>query len=109
MELQFAKESRTMKLSIKCNNLETEKKLIDKKADLLYFGIENFSCRFNNYINLETLKKIVEIKKDSKISVVLNNLYAEEEISMLEELLISLSKIGIDGLCFSGYAVLQIW
>ena len=54
--------------------------------------MENFSCRFNKYINLETLKKIVVIKKDSKISVVLNNLYAEEEISMLEELLISLSK-----------------
>lgn len=108
MELQFAKESRTMKISIKCDNLETAKKLIDKKADLLYFGIENFSCRFNNYINLETLKKIVEIKKDSKISVVLNNLYAEEEISMLEELLISLSKIGIDELCFHDYAVLQI-
>ena len=63
-ELQVAKDSRTMKISIKCDNLETAKKLIDKEADLLYFGIENFSCRFNNYINLETLKKIVEIKKD---------------------------------------------
>ena len=44
MELQFAKESRTMNISIKCDNLETAKKLIDKKAELLYFGIENFSC-----------------------------------------------------------------
>ena len=62
--------------------------------------MENFSCRFNKYINLETLKKIVVIKKDSKLSVVLSNLYAEEEISMLQELLISLSKICIDELCF---------
>ena len=36
-----------------------------------------------NYINLETLKKIVEIKKDSKISVVLNNLYADVDTQLL--------------------------
>ncbi|MGL5246451.1 MAG: U32 family peptidase [Mycoplasmoidaceae bacterium] len=97
-----------MKIAIKCDNLEIAKKLIDRKVDLLYFGIENFSCRFNKYINLEKLKKIVEIKKDSKISIVLNNLYSEEEIPMLEDLLLKLSKINIDELCFHDYAILQI-
>ncbi|MGL5591194.1 MAG: U32 family peptidase [Mycoplasmoidaceae bacterium] len=97
-----------MKIAIKCDDLEMAKKLIDRKADLLYFGINNFSCRFNKYIDLETLKKIVSIKKDSKISVVLNNLYSEEEIPMLENLLTNLSEIDIDELCFHDYAILQI-
>lgn len=97
-----------MKIAIKCDDLEIAKKLIDKKADLIYFGIENFSCRFNKYIDLETLEKIVEIKNESKISIVLNNLYSEEEIPMLEELLINLSKINIDELCFHDFAILQI-
>ena len=66
MELQFAKEGRAMQLSNKCDNRETAHQLIDKEADLLYLGIENFSCRFNNYINLETLKKNCWNKKRFK-------------------------------------------
>ena len=106
MELQFAKESRTMKISIKCDNLASAKKLIDKKADLLYFGTENDSCRFNNYINLETAKKLIDKKADLLYFGIENfscrfnnyiNLETLREFSTMDESLMEQSRVNDEG------------
>ncbi|MGL4647548.1 MAG: U32 family peptidase [Mycoplasmoidaceae bacterium] len=97
-----------MKIAVKCDNYAMAEKLISKGVDILYFGMKGFSCRFNNNIHLDELREIVKIKKDCQISIVLNNLYSENEIDQLEQFLIELAKINIDEICFHDYAVLQI-
>ncbi len=97
-----------MKLSVKCDSFNMAKKLIEKEVDIIYLGIEDFSCRFNDYVNIEEIKEIVKIKNKTKISILLNNLYSENEISNLEDLLINLSKINIDEICFHDYTILEI-
>lgn len=97
-----------IKLSVNCWSEELFYELLNTNVHKIIFGIKGYSCRFNNYINLEQLRRIVEHKQDKKISICLNNIYHENDVERLEKLLIELSKIEIDEIIFHDYAVPQI-
>lgn len=83
-------------------------RLDSKKVDYIVVGIKDFSCRFNNYFDLQTLERTKNNLKNSKLCVFLNNLYSEEEIQNLEELLIKLDSLKIDLIMFSDFAIPEI-
>lgn len=101
-------KKRLIELYVHCCNEELAYRLDEKKVDYIVIGIQNFSCRFNNYFDIETIKKTKQKLKNSKLCVFLNNLYSEFEINELEKLLQQLDEIKIDLVMFADFAIPQI-
>lgn len=101
-------KDRLIKLYVHSCNEDLAYRLDEKKVDYIVVGIKDFSCRFNNYFDLETLKRTKQNLKNSKLCVFLNDLYSEFKLDDLTQLLIELEKINIDLLMFSDFAIPQI-
>lgn len=107
MVLQSAQKN-NLKLSITCSNYDLAIKLIDLNIYQIVLGLKNFSCRFNNYLEVDEIKKIVLNKHNTKIAVCLNNIFFEQDIPNLKLVLIELSKLSIDSIIFHDFAVPQL-
>lgn len=97
-----------MEISVTCSNLNLAKKLDQLGVNNLIVGIQNFSCRFNDYFSIEEVKKLCNEIKSSKIVICLNCFYFEEDIKDLTNLLMQLNKLNIGKIMFSDFAIPQI-
>lgn len=94
-----------MKIAVTCCNLNLALELVDKKVENIIVGLKGFSCRFNNYLDFEEIKILVENKQNSLITVCLNNLYFEESINELEKIIKQLVDLKIDTIMFADFAI----
>ncbi|MCF0217872.1 MAG: U32 family peptidase [Malacoplasma sp.] len=95
-------------LFVTCCNFKLATQLDKYQIDYIIVGIKDFSTRFNNYFDLETLSNLKQSLKYSKLCVCLNNIYSEFDISGLEKLLVKLDELKVDLVMFSDFAVAQI-
>lgn len=100
--------SNNFKLLVTPNNVNNALKLLSI-ADGLILNLKNFSCRSNYYYNFKEIKSITEARKNNcEIFVNLSNFIFDNQINELENTLIDLDKLNIDGIIFNDYAIAQI-
>ncbi len=97
-----------MKVLIGPTNYENALDLININVDYLIIGQEGFSVRNNYNFSLEELEKIISQKKNTKILILVNRIFFEEDINPLIAYLLNLSKLSIDGIIFADFGVIQI-
>ena len=81
------------------------KKELNNDVDAYLLGIENLSVNMPIYFTLEEIKNI---KSDKEIFISLNKNMHSQDLSLLEETLIELSKLNIKGIFFYDIGVLNI-
>lgn len=81
------------------------KKELNNDVDAYLLGIENLSVNMPIYFTLEEIKNI---KSDKEIFILLNKNMHSNDLSLLEETLIELSKLNIKGVFFYDIGVLNI-
>ncbi len=81
------------------------KKELNNDVDAYLLGIENLSVNMPVYFTLEEIKNI---NIDKEIFISLNKNMHSEDLSLLEETLIELSKLNIKGIFFYDIGVLNI-
>lgn len=81
------------------------KKELNNDVDAYLLGIENLSVNMPIYFTLEEIKNI---KSDKEIFISLNKNMHSNDLSLLEETLIELSKLNIKGVFFYDIGVLNI-
>ncbi len=101
-------KKRIIDLFVHSCNEDLAYRLDQKNIDYVVVGIQDFSCRFNGYFDLETLSRTKSNLKNIKLCVFLNDLYSETKINDLENLLVELEKINVDLVMFSDFAIPQI-
>lgn len=96
-----------MKLMVIPSNLKIEL-LLD--SDAFLFGIDQMSINFPFYLKLEQLNELVKkIKKyQKKIFISLNKNMKNSDLELLEEILLTLDDLKIDGLFYYDVAILSI-
>lgn len=97
-----------MEISVTCSSLALAKDLDLLNVDNIIIGIKNFSCRFNNYFSIEDVEHLSNELKNSQLTICLNSFYFEEDLKELTEILFKLSKIKINKIMFSDFAIPQI-
>ncbi|MDE5949928.1 MAG: U32 family peptidase [Malacoplasma sp.] len=100
--------SKKIDLYVSCCNEKLAYRLDKRKVDFIVVGLKGFSCRINNFFNLDTIARLKKNLKYSKLCVFLNNLYSETEIEKLENVLEKLSELKVDLIMFSDFAIPQI-
>lgn len=100
-------KKRSIELFVHSCNEALAYRLDEKNVDYIVVGVKGFSCRFNNYFDLETIKRTKENLKNSKLCVFLNNLYSEFELDKLKDVLAFLNEIKIDLIMFSDFSIPQ--
>lgn len=101
-------KNRLIDLYVHCCNEDLAYRLNELKVDYIVVGYVGFSCRINGYFDMETLKRVKQKLKHSKLCVFLNDLYSETKIDELKNLLIQLQDINIDLVMFSDFAIPQL-
>jgi collagenase-like PrtC family protease len=83
--------------------------------DLIRLGIERitigdplFSCRNSCNLSIDEIKKVLSNKNNTKVIILVNKIFFENELVNLEKYLIEICQLDIDGIEFADYAVLQI-
>jgi putative protease len=71
-------------------------------------GTKEFSTANSCQLSLEEITELVKYKNKAKILVLVNRIFFEPEIKNLENFLIKLSELDIDGIIYCDYAVNQI-
>jgi collagenase-like PrtC family protease len=97
-----------MKLTVVVNNKNNTLEYKKIGAQAFIFALKDFSCGYENYFSLDDIKKVKEDNKDIEIFVSLNKNFFNDEIDKLEEVLIKLNDINIDGVLFYDMAVLRL-
>lgn len=97
-----------MNIVVNCWDFESFKEMVTLKIAKIRIGIKGFSSRFKNYFEIEDLKKLVENKGTSKISVSLNNFFREDDLQNLIDAIKKISKYQIDEISFGDLGVCQI-
>jgi putative protease len=82
--------------------------LIKLKVHKINVGTRAFSIRNNCCLTLEQIEKLVAQKSSTKIFVLINKLFFEPEIKLLENFLLEICKLNIDGIIFSDMGIPQI-
>ncbi len=81
---------------------------INAKIDCLLIGHKDFSLRTANYFNWNEIKKICFQKKKTKIFLLVNQIFFENDLVKLLINLKKINKLPIDGIYFQDYAVVQL-
>lgn len=97
-----------MKIIVSPANYQNAIDLINNNVDYLLIGQESFSIRKNHNFSNDELKEIIKNKKDTKILILINRIFFEEDINNLTKYLIYLSKLNIVGIMFADFGVIQI-
>ncbi len=98
------------KLVITVNNINTLPDLLElKNVQRVLIGNENFSNRVSKSYSIEEIKNVCEVVKSfkKKIFVTVTKIFHENELDDLREYLIEISKLNIDGIVFSDFAVYE--
>jgi putative protease len=82
--------------------------LIKLGVHQIFLGDNQFCTRNNCHVTLKQLQALVQQKKNTKVLVLVNRFFFEPEIKALEDYLMALNKIAIDGIIFADFAVNQI-
>lgn len=97
-----------MKVIVSPANYLNALDLIRINTHYLLIGQEGFSVRKNYDFSNDELEKIINQKQNTKILILVNRTFFEEDIEPLTKYLVELSKLKIDGIVFSDFAVVQI-
>lgn len=95
-----------MKLFVQANSKKNIGKLVNLGVEKVLVGMDCFSCRQAMSLSYEELELVTN--QYTGIYVLVNALVEEKYVKELEEHLAKLNIIGIDGLLFQDFAVLQI-
>lgn len=87
---------------------ESALKLIKLGVDQISVGMAKFSQRNNCCLMFGEITALVNLRQKTKIVVLVNKLFFENELPELTDHLITLNEIGITDIMFSDYAVAQI-
>lgn len=82
--------------------------LIEINTDQLIVGSNQFSTRNNCVLTDQELINLISNKKNSKIIILINKLFFEQEIESLTKYLKWISTLAIDGIMFHDFAIPQI-
>lgn len=97
-----------MKLAVNVGDKNTIKKLIDKNVSNIIIGLKDFCCRFNNAFDIDEIKDILLNKKNTEISVCINDIIFEDKIPLLLQNLKSLEELKVDWVIFHDFAIPQL-
>ena len=83
---------------------------VDLNLDAFIFGNKNYAVRLTASFDYGQMKDLLGLikKQNKKAYVSVNKLFTQDEIKGLEEYLISIKDLGVDGILFSDMAVYQI-
>lgn len=95
-----------MKLFVQTNSQSNIKELMSLGIEKVVVGMEQFSCRQATSLSYTEVAQATTLSGD--IYVLVNALVEEEFISALEEHIHQLHLIGVKGILFQDFAVLQI-
>lgn len=96
-----------MKITVITNNINNINCYKKIGAEAFIFGLKNFSSGYNNELTLEEIKKLRK-EYDGELFIAINKNIFNSELVALEQALIELDKIKIDGILFYDMAVLSI-
>jgi putative protease len=82
--------------------------LIDLNVHQIFIGDSQFSVRNNCCLKLKEIKSLCDLKKETKILILINRFFFDHELEQLENYILEISKLKIDGIIFSDFAVNQI-
>ena len=99
-----------MKIIALCNQKENIKDLLQSKADIVAVGCKNFSDKTQTKLTKEEIKEVLSAAKkaNKKLYVYLDAFIYDIMIPELEELLVYLNEIQIDGVIFNDIGINQI-
>jgi len=97
-----------MKILISPVNYENAINLIKQHVNGLLIGFKNQCLRSNYEADILEIAQIIKQKQKTCIFIKLNKLFFEHELDQLKDTLIALSKIGIDGIFFADFAIVQL-
>lgn len=97
-----------MKIIVSPGNYNEAITLIQNNVDVLLLGNNKFAVRNVFDCSLESIKKLIKIKKNTEIWINLNAFFYEPQITELEKYLEELSKLNVDRIIFNDFAVPQI-
>ena len=97
-----------MKLLVNPVSYNNAIELLNLNIDMISIGTNNFCIRNQCLLSIEQIKKLVLVKKNTCIYLIVNKIFFESEIDNLQTYLIEVCKCGIDGIIFSDFAVCQI-
>ncbi|MBM7562940.1 U32 family peptidase [Fusibacter tunisiensis] len=91
-------------------SMEALKAAISNGCDAIYLGMQKFGARaYSSNFDLETLKEAVEYAhlRDVKIYVTMNTIVFENEIPEMQDQMLALNDIGVDGIIVQDLAALD--
>ena len=99
-----------MKIITLCNNKENINNLLQTKADIIAVGCKGFSDKTQTKLTKEEIKELLDKSKKAckEIYVYLDAFIYDIMIPELEELLVYLDSIKIDGIIFNDLGINQI-
>jgi putative protease len=97
-----------MELLINPTSYDNAIDLIELGIHQINIGLREFSMRNNCILTFAQIKKIISNKKSTKIILLFNKIFFEQDIEDLEKMLVEVSKLDIDGIIFCDYAICQI-
>lgn len=92
------------------SNTEFMNRAFDAGLDIALIGIENMSCKMNDYIQMHEIQEFVNLKNtcQKQLFIALNDFYFETQIPDLRIILTKIKELDIDGIIFHDLAVLVI-
>ena len=107
MEYLCQERSDSMKYLVSPSKKEDIKELIDLNINSFLFGIKELSIYQNFYITIDELKEIIDVN-DIEVFISLNKLMHNNDLVLLEQVLIELSKMPITGVLYDDMAIPSI-
>ena len=97
-----------MKLVLSLNSKKFIYDYVDIGVEYFVVGAKYFSCRQALSLEYDEIANLKKVLGNKKVWVLVNALVEEKYIDFLEKHLIRLSHIGVDGILFQDFGVLQI-
>ena len=97
-----------MKLVLSLNSKKFIYDYVDIGVEYFVVGAKYFSCRQALSLEYDEIANLKKVLGNKKVWVLVNALVEEKYIDFLEKHLIRLSHIGVDGILFQDFSVLQI-
>lgn len=84
--------------------------LLNMDVDVVLLSISKLSVNSEYYISIYELEELLPIirNKGKKVFISLNKIMHNSDLNMLQDVLISLDKLGVDGVVFYDYSVISI-
>jgi collagenase-like PrtC family protease len=97
-----------MQLLVNPTSYQNAQLLITKKVHRIFVGTKEFSVRNSCLLTIEEIGELVKNKNQTEIIILVNKLFFEFELEKLEQYILAISKLNIDGIMYADYAVNQI-